>query len=61
MSRVFVGFGQHYYADVHALLEHHVGAAHGSLHPCRVAVVEHGDVGSEPLDEAYLLLCQGGA
>ena len=50
---------QQHHLDVHALLQQHVDAAQGSLDACHVAVIEHGDVVREAVDEAYLSRSEG--
>ena len=57
---VVLGWQQHH-PHVHALLEDHVDAPQRGMDARRVAVVDHGDVAREPIEQADLLRRERGA
>ena len=53
-----LAFGKQEDFDVESLGKKHVDAAQGGVNPRGVAVIQHGDVFREPVNESHLLFCE---
>ena len=56
-----VAIGQQQHLHVHIFCQQHVGASHGCVYACLIAVVEQHNVLGEAPQQFYLMFAQGGA
>ena len=50
-----IAVGQQEYLHIHLFLQKHVGTSQGSMHTCRIAVIEQHDIVGETVQEPYLV------